>query len=132
MAESVNALSLLLNQQDANGVNIINRSIGSISYSGSIGEIRKGTLTGTGEVQQTISPLGLTTVLQYYFKNTHATAKITVTWTPTGGAKSAIDVIGPGGIIVMWSATSAGNVGFTALYYTSDTAGGTFEDFIGG
>lgn len=131
MSASVNAITLVVNQQDADGTNVINRTVGSISYSGAVGQPQIGKLGDTSEHQQTL-PQGLTTALQFYFKNTHATAKITVAWTPTGGAKSTIAVVGPGGIIAVWSATSAGNVGFTALYYTSDTADATFEHFIGG
>jgi hypothetical protein len=131
MADSENNLSLVLNQQDSSGVNILNRSIGAISYDGSVGDFTKGKLTDTAEQQQTF-PEGLSTALQFYFKNTHATAKVTVAWTPTGGAKSTIAIIGPGGVIALWGATSAGSVGFTALYYTSDTANATFEHFIGG
>lgn len=130
MSESVNSLSLLLNQQDSSGVNILNRSIGAISYSGSVGEFFKGTLADTSEHQQTF-PQGLTTALQVYVKNTHATAKITVAWTPTGGAKSTIVVLGPGAGIALWEATAT-SVGVTTLYLTSDTAAATFEAFIGG
>jgi len=35
---SQNNLSLVLQQQDINGVNILNRQIGVISYSGSVGQ----------------------------------------------------------------------------------------------
>lgn len=131
MAVSENNLTLRVNQQDVNGVNIVDRTIGAISYDGSVGEFRVGNLSDTAEHQQTF-PQGLTTALQFYFKNTHATAKITVAWTPTGGAKSTIAIIGPGGSIALWGATSAGSVGFTALYLTSDVAAATFEYFIGG
>jgi hypothetical protein len=130
MSASVNALSLSLNQQDSSGTNILNRSIGAISYSGSVGEFKVGKLGDTSEHSQTL-PQGLSTVLQFYFKNTHATAKITIAVTPSGGSKATIGVVGPGGEFSYWMASSSG-VGLTAIYYTSDTADATFEDFIGG
>jgi hypothetical protein len=125
-----NNLSLVLNQQDASGVNILNRAIGAISYEGTVGQFKAGLLSDASEHQQTL-PQGITTVFQYYFKNTHATAKITVAWTPAGGAKSTIQVVQPGGVIAFWYPVVTSG-GFTALYYTSDTASATFEDFIGG
>ena len=131
MSNSVNALTFVANQQDSAGTNVINRSVGAVSYSGAVGSPVFGSLSDTSEHQQTF-PQGLTTALQFYFKNTHASAKITVAWTPTGGSKSTIAVVGPGGVLLLWSATSAGNVGFTTLYLTSDVAAATFEYFIGG
>lgn len=123
-----NNLTLVINQQDADGVNILNRSIGAISYEGSVGEFESGKLTDTSEHQQT---LPVTTVFQFYFKNTHASAKITVAWTPSGGAKSTIQVVQPGGELSFWHPVVTSG-GFTALYYTSDVANATFEHFIGG
>ena len=42
MSASQNNLTLLVNQQDANGANIVNRSIGAIAYAGVAGEFHDG------------------------------------------------------------------------------------------
>lgn len=133
MAESVNSLSLVLNQQDSAGANVLNRSIGAISYpSGIVGLFKKDKLLTTGATTQNI-PAGITDVLQWYIKNTHATAIITITATPTGGASAIIGKLGPGEVKVpCWAPAAGSGLGFTAISLQSDTAGATFEQFIGG
>lgn len=128
MSASQNNLSLLLNQQDTNGTNILNRLVGAIAFAGVAGTYTDGILTGTGAVAQT---LPTATILQYFLKNTHATGKIQVTWTPNGGASAVVQSVGPGGVLCFWMAASSSN-GITALSYTADTAGTTYESFIGG
>ena len=129
MSASQNNLTLLVNQQDANGVNIVNRSIGAIAYAGIVGEFHDGILTGTGSVTL---DLPTANVLQFYFKNTHATAVITLTGTIQGGASQSIAKIQPGGVFVNWCASTSATAGFTALSVQSDTANATFEMFLGG
>jgi hypothetical protein len=131
MSASVNNITLLLNQQDSSGVNILNRSIGAISYSGILGEFLDGILLDASAHSQTF-PSTITTALQFYFKNTHASAIITVTWTHTTGSSAVIQAVSPGGILVFWNTASTSPAGITALSLQSDTANATFEMFIGG
>lgn len=127
MAASVNNLTLVINRQDANGVNVENRTIGSISFSGVSGEfdIRQAPDTSSHALD-----LPTTEVNQLYVKNTHATAKITITGTITGGSSQIIATLEPGSVLVVWQ-TVAGK-GYSALSYQSDTSAATFEMFLGG
>lgn len=129
MSASQNNLSLVLNQQDINGTNILNRLIGAISYAGLVGVFIDGLLPDTSSHSQT---LPTTNALQYLFHNTHATAKITVTATPQGGASAILAVIPPGGLLVCWNPVTSASAGYTAISLQSDTANATFEQFIGG
>ncbi len=129
MAASTNNLSLVVNQQDANGVNIVNRLIGAISYGGVAGEFHDGILIDTAS--HTLD-LPTATVLQVYFKNTHATAVITLTGTIQGGASQSIAKIQPGGVFANWCASTSVTAGYTALSVQSDTANATFEMYLGG
>lgn len=131
MAQSTNNLSLVLNQQDSAGVNVLNRLIGAITYAGVTGEFVAGNLPNTSIQAQTF-PNAITIALQFYFKNTHATANITITATPQGGASVVVTKVGPGGVFANWSAATNATSGYTAISLTSDTAGGTYEYFIGG
>lgn len=132
MSLVTNNISLLVNQQDGvTGVNLVNRSSGVISYAGVAGELDKRTLAA--DTSSHAFDLPATTVLQFYFKNTHATANVTLTGTKSGGASQTLCVVPPGGIYAYWSPTSSGTgVGFTALSYQSDVASATAEMFLGG
>lgn len=129
MAASTNSVSLTINEQDASGVNVILRQVGAVSYAGSVGQNWIGTLTSTGATSLT---LPITNVLQWYFKNTHATALITLTATKQGGTGAIVAVKGPGGIFLNWDVVSGAVEGYTAISLTSDTVGATFETYIGG
>lgn len=131
MAQSTNALTLLLHQEDVNGIAILNRTIGAISYGGGIGQFQIGDLEDTAAHSQTF-PSTIATVNQFYFKNTHATAMITLTWTHTTGASCIPQVVPPGGIVSFWHPVTTSPAGITALSLTSDTANATFEMFLGG
>lgn len=127
MAASVNNLTLVINRQDANGVNVENRTVGAISYSGQAGEfdVRQSPDTSSHSLD-----LPATTVYQVYIKNTDAAATLTITGTVSGGASQTICKLPPGAVFVYWTATGAN--GFTALSYQSDTSGSKFEMFLGG
>jgi len=130
MAASTNNLSLVVNQQDSSGVNIINRSIGAISFAGVAGEFDKRTLAADTNIHALDLPVAI--VLQFYFKNTHATANILITATVQGGASLVAARLPPGGVFVYWAPVTASNVGYTAISYTSDVASATAEMFLGG
>lgn len=127
MSASVNNLTLVINRQDASGVNVESRTVGAISFSGSAGEfdIRQ----APDNAQHTLD-LPTTQVNQVYFKNTHATALLTIVGTVNGGSSQTMAVLEPGGVLVVWQATTG--KGYTDLKYTCDTSGGTFEMFLGG
>lgn len=124
---SVNRLLLTLRQEDLSGVPIINRQIGFTSYNGTVGVFTNAILTDTNAHSQT---LPTTNVLQFYFKNTHATATITLTWTPQGGSSNVVKAVGPGGIVSFWETTTGS--GITALSIQSNTSNATYEMFLGG
>jgi hypothetical protein len=94
------------------------------------GETRNGTLIDTNEA--TIS-LPVTTVRQVFVKNTHATADITVAWTPSGASKISVIKLGPGDGIILWGKNAAASLrGITQLSLTASTAGATYDLMIGG
>jgi hypothetical protein len=130
MSVSQNNLSLVLNQQDASGVNIVNRSIGAISYNGVAGKFDAITLAADTNIHAFDLPCA--NVLQFYFKNTHATAVILLTMTYQGGAFVAVVKVQPGAVFCNWCASTSATAGFTAISYTSDTASATVEMFLGG
>jgi hypothetical protein len=129
MSASQNNVSLVLNQQDANGTNIINRLIGAIAYAGVVGEFRDGIFV---TAQANALTLPTTNILQFYFKNTHATAICTVTVTVQGGSAVIASKVQPGGVFVNWCASTSSTAGYTAITITNDVANATFEMFLGG
>lgn len=130
---SQNNLSLVLQQQDINGVNILNRQIGVISYSGAVGQFTDGILLTTGATAIGF-PLGLTNALQVYVKNTSTTGNITINATPLSATGSVIIAkLGPGACSVpLWSPVSGSSGGYSAITGTADTTNCTLEIFIGG
>lgn len=130
---SQNNLSLVVQQQDVNGVNILNRSIGPVSYSGAVGQFTDGILLTTGATSIAF-PVGLTNALQIYVKNTSATGNITINATPLSATGSVIIAkLGPGAISVpLWSPVSGSSGGYSAMTGTADTTNCTCEIFIGG
>ena len=130
MAVSTNNISLVLNQQDINGVNVLNRLVGAITYAGVAGEFD--VRTGAADTSSHAFDLPATNVLQFYFKNTHATAVVTLTGTIQGGSSQSLAKVQPGSIFVNWSAATSATAGFTALSYQSSVASATFEIFMGG
>ena len=130
MSVSVNALSLVVNQQDSNGVAIVNRLIGPVSYSGVAGEFDTRTLAA--DTNNHAFDLPATNILNFYFKNTHATAVITLIGTVQGGASQTMAKVQPGGVFAHWAASTSATAGYTALSYTSDTASATAEVYLGG
>lgn len=125
---SQNNLSLTLQQLDLSGVPILNRALPKFSYDGVTGVFTNGILLDTSAHSQTLPS---TQVLQFYFKNTHATAIITITWTPTTGSTATVIRVGPGGTLAFWSTTSTSTVGISALSLTSNTINATYEMFLG-
>lgn len=128
---SQNNISLVLNQQDVNGVNILNRVIGVTGYtSGTVGQFTEGNLTTTGSTSQTLPKAS---ILQYLFVNTHATANVTVSWTPESATGSVIaGKVGPGGALLLWQTSSGASGAITAVSLQSDTVNTTFQQFFGG
>ena len=126
MAASQNNLSLIVNQQDANGVNIINRLFGAIAYPGLAGQSTDGILTTTGA---TVFTLPTANVAQFFFMNTHATANITLN--STGATGTCLEKIPPGGIKAIWNTTNVSGA-ITAITGTADVANATYFMFLGG
>lgn len=126
MSASQNNLSLILNQQDSSGVNILNRLFGAIAYAGVAGQFTDGLLVGTGATAFTVPTAN---VLQLFFLNTHATANITLN--TTGATGTALIKVPPGGLVVVWNPTGASGA-ITAITGTPDVANATFQMFLGG
>lgn len=125
-----NNLTLNLQQLDANGVTQARRSIFSTDNTPSVGDYTgRGLLTSTSLTTLT---LPATQIRQILFTNTHISAKITVTWTPTTGSSAVIGVIGPGDVIALWNQTTGTTYGISQMKLQSDTANATFELFLGG
>lgn len=129
MSASQNNLGIVLNQQDSSGINIINRSL-SFSYDGVCGEFDKRTLAA--DTSSHAFDLPTTIVLHFFFKNTHATAVVTLTGTVQGGSSQVLKKVQPGGTFMVWDVSTSATAGYTALSYQSDTASATAEMFIGG
>ena len=125
MATSTNNLAATVTTLDALNATILQRSL-TATYGGSASGLREGSLPDNSAHAQS---LPIATVRQYYLKNTHASATITVTWTPAGGASAVVQTVGPGGVLLFWQKTTDG--GITALSYQASAAA-TFEDFMGG
>jgi hypothetical protein len=98
MSASNNNLSLVVNQQDSSGVNIINRSVGAIAFAGVAGEFEKRTLAADTSIHTFDIPVAI--VLNIYFKNTHATALILLTGTVQGGSTQTIARLPPGAVFL--------------------------------
>lgn len=123
-------LTLTIQQLDDNGETLARRVHAITEDNPTAGEFVAGVLADTS--QATIG-LPVTQPRQIVFVNTHASAKITVVWTPYGGSEATINTVGPGGACVLFDKTTAGSgIGVSSLKLTSDTNGGTYELFIGG
>lgn len=125
-----NNISVTLQQLDSNGEHLARRVFSVSEDSPLVGAFRVGVLPDTN--QATIS-LPCTYVQQLLFRNTHATAKVTVVWTPSGGAEATVNKVGPNGVIILWDPTAqATGIGITSLKLTADTVNTTYELFLGG
>lgn len=128
-----NTLSLVLKHQDWEGVDIINRIVGDIGYSGTLGKFTNGVLTTTGATAVAFPP-GLTNAVQVYVKNTSASGNITLRGTPVSATGSSVILatLAPDAVALpLWSPIS-GASGYTALSLTANVIGCTFESFVGG
>src|ERR1700675_4390042 len=124
MSASQNNLTLAVNQQDSNGVNILNRIVGALACAGTVGECINGMLTGTGATTLT---LPTTNVDQFMFHNTHATANIVLN--VTGATGTGLLKVPPGGVVVIWNSTTGASGSLTAITGTPDVANATYEVF---
>lgn len=128
---SQNNLTLTLQQLDDSG-NILARKSQTVSDTDpTIGEWRVGNLPSTAQVTVGLSGL-ITQVRQVLIKNTHASAHITVVWTPNGGTEATVLILGPGDIISFWHTNTGDDFGISSLKLTTDTVNTPYELFIGG
>lgn len=129
MSNSQNNLTVTIQQQDVDGVDIFKRVIGVIGYAGVAGEIDTRKAPDTS--QHTLD-LPTTTVRQILFYNIDDAAIITLVGTPSGGAEATLAKLGPGDIFIYWAPSEASGSGFSSLKYTSDTSSAPFQMFLGG
>lgn len=126
---SQNNLSITLHQLDGAGETLARRLASFSDAAPTAGEYRAGVLADTSEATIT---LPVAQVRQVYIANTHASAKITVKWTPNGGSKVTILILAPGDMIAFWNETTGTTVGVSTVSLTSDTSSATYEMFLGG
>lgn len=125
-----NNVTLTIQQLDATGTTVARRVFTSSDTAPTVGEWREGNLINNS---LTSISLPVAQVRQVLIRNTHATATITVTWTPNGGASAVAGVIGPGDELSMWSQATGASYGISALSLQSSAASNTtFEMFLGG
>ena len=128
MAASQNNLTLVINQQDTNGVSILNRTIGAVTFAGIVGQYTDGVLL-TGAQAFTLPTAN---IHQFVFQNTHSSAVVTLNGTKQGGTGAILGLVGPSGVFVYWGQTSGSTEGYTALTGTSTVSGSTYHMFLGG
>lgn len=130
---STNSLSIVLQEVDANGVNVLNRQIGPVTYTGFAGQMNTALLTGTGATTINFPP-GLTNALQVYVKNTSVTGNVTISMTPLSATGVVIIAkLAPGAVsIPLWSPLSGSSGGYSNMTATADTTNCTIEYYIGG
>ena len=128
MAASQNNLTLVINQQDTNGVSILNRTIGAITFAGIVGQFSNGILV-TGATTLTLPTAN---IYQFLFQNNHASSVVTVTATKQGGTGAIIDLVGPSGVLAVWGQTSGSTEGYTAITLNPTVSGTPYHMFLGG
>lgn len=123
-----NSIQLVPKVIDAGAV-VAQRSVTVTDATAAVGGITQRTFPSTAE--QTIS-LPITQTRQVFIRNTHASAKITVKWTPNGGAEATITVLGPLGAVALYDPNTHSSNGISGLKLTSDVSGSTYELGLGG
>lgn len=127
---TTNNITWTLQQLDNAAKTLASRTVTLSDAAATVGDFRGvGTLIDTA--QATIG-LPILQVRQLELRNTHSTALITVVWTPNGGASATILILGPGDGICFWHTAAGATLGVSALKLTSNTAGATYEMFLGG
>jgi hypothetical protein len=130
MSNSQNNITLLVNQQDSDGVDIIKRVIGALGYAGVAGEFdtRKAPDTSIHTLD-----LPTTTVLQVVIHNLDTTYVLDIDGTRNGQSTQHVATLSPGGVFVYWATVSGGTgVGFTELKLTAGVTNQAYEMFLGG
>lgn len=124
-----NIFSAKIQELDVNGQTLARREISASDTSATAGEFNSGYLADTS---QTTIGLPITQVRQLWLRNTHSSAKITVVWTPNGGASATVIILGPNDQCMFWHNNTGTSYGISSLKLTSDTSAATYELFIGG
>lgn len=125
-----NILSVTLQQLDGTGATLARRVETITDSAPLVGDFRGLGLLPTTSL--TAITLPTAQVRQLWLRNTHATAKVTVTWTPNGGASAVTLILGPNDAIGFWHQATSASYGISALSLTSDTLNATYELFLGG
>lgn len=118
-------------QLDALGATLVRRQYSLSDTTPTVGDYRGFGVLPTAALEVVVT-LPITQCRQVVVKNTHATAKITVKWTPTTGAEVTVAILGPGDAIGLWSQAAGTTYGISTLKLTGDTTATTFELFLGG
>lgn len=127
---STNNITFTLQQLDSAAKTLASRTVTLSDTAATVGDFRGiGTL-----IDATLTTIGLPIlqVRQLELRNTHTTAKITVTWTPNGGASAVVLILGAGDGICFWHTAAGATLGISQLKLQSDTANATYELFLGG
>jgi hypothetical protein len=126
---ATNRLTTLIEQFDAQNYLLASRNIAFTDATPTLGELRAASLPDTSE---TTINLIVSIARHVWIRNTHATATLTVKWTPTTGSIATVIVLGPGHVISFWAPTTAATYGISALHLTGSVALTSYELFIGG
>jgi hypothetical protein len=131
MPNITNVLTAIITSTDDVTGNVpINIGTGNPTYDCSSVEYQRYFLL-TGGVQAFALPKSPATIV--YINNLSAANYITVTWTPSGGASSAIIVLNAGDQIILFgNPAGATTPGITALSMQSSAAGSPVEFLLAG
>lgn len=127
---SINNITWALQQLDGLVRTLASRTVTLSDPAATVGDFRGiGVLPDT---TLTTITLPIAQVRQLELRNLHATAKITVTWTPATGVSAVILILGPGDGLCFWQQSSGTTLGITQLKLQSDTNVTQYEMFLGG
>ncbi len=124
-----NILTATIQQLDNTAQQVLRRQVTVTDSAPTVGEWNVGNLPTT---TPTVIALPIAQVRQLVIRNIHASAKMTVTWTPTGGASATVLVLGPSDVVGFWHQTTGTSYGVSALTLQSDTANTPYELYLGG
>lgn len=128
---TTNRMLLTLQSIDPNGIPIVNRQIGPVSYVGTAGSCSVITIANAATPLSITLPI--TPTLQLYVRNvTNGFNLLTVQWTPQGGSNATVQTLGPGGVVLIWQQTTSTAQGITSLTFTGSLANTAVEYCLGG
>lgn len=134
MANATNAFAATITSTDSTSNVPVNRGLGTPTLAGSMGQFAQQAVTGNAGIDTVVSfPPGYATVYNIYIKNNAAVGsgqKITIKWTPQGGAEVTICTLDPGSFICYWNIINTAD-GITTLKVNGSANQTPYEIFMG-